>query len=354
MSEKQINGFDIEISSKISLAKAKLKALTEEVKTLELALAPLPAPVTSKRIAALDGGGYSAELFGVTIFPVRAAGAVFEEGKEPLWIEKNNVDILTIEEDPKNFGSLLRDILEVEVAIELAQHKPDFLLLDGSITNLGYKGIPRSLQFLLEEKKELSEEGIGSRFHKLFLKYLRKAYELIETCIANDVILIGVSKDSRANVLVKKLYGKKKIPAISDTSLIRLKEGGKTGFTTPIDFKPRIRDIRKRIWEAANVFTNEKLQSYYLTYFILKENAIPIRVDSLLPQKDKLKDIQEMMVTYHDDNGFITPPYLTHKRAHMSPQLGERLVNLIIESVLDDSPELYQAFLSRKRRDIIQ
>jgi len=356
MTEKeQTNDLNNELSSKIAQAKTKLKSLMGEVKGVELPLFPLPEEGPTMKIAALDGGGYTCELFGVTVVPSRAAGAVFEINTEPIWVERNNVDILTVEEDPKNFSSLLRDILEVEVAIELTTYEPDFLLLDGSITNLAYKGIPRSLQFLLEEKDLLSEDVIGSRFHSLFLKYMNKAYELITTCLEKDIILVGVSKDSRANILVKNLFtGKKKLPAISDTSLIRLKAGGRTGFTAPIQFRPKIRELREQVWEAAGVFAEEELRAYYLSYFILKENAIPVRVDSLLPQKDKLKTIQKMIVTYHDGNGFITPPYLTHKRAHMTPDFGERLVNLIIESVIDDAPELYQAFLSRKRRDIIQ
>ncbi|HUT80506.1 MAG TPA: DNA double-strand break repair nuclease NurA [Candidatus Bathyarchaeia archaeon] len=350
-----LKGFESNLTSKIIIAQQKLKKLVEEVKTIELPLFDLPDIVKPKKIAAIDGGGFSEDLVGVTIVPSRAAGAIFEQNENPIWIEKEDLEILTIEEDPKNFGALLRDLLEVEVACDLISYNPVAIFLDGSITNFAYKGIPLSIHHTLREGKEIDESIPGYRFYQLFLKFIRSAYKLITECIKRDILLIGVSKDSRTDILVKHLFANKKNkPAISDTTFVKIKAGNRRCFTKPIEFTPELREERKKIWAAANVFTEVELRKFYLSYFVLKEGAQPIRVDSLLPQKHRLSEIQELLSTYHDGNGFITPAYLTHNRAHMTNDYGERIINILAEKVLDDSPEIYQAFLSKRRRDIIQ
>jgi hypothetical protein len=347
--------FESNLTSKIIVARDKFKQIMKIIKDIDCPIFDLPTVTKPSRIAALDGGGFSQDFVGVTIVPSRAAGAIFEQNKDPIWIEKNDVEILTIEEDPKNFGALLRDLLEIEVALELAAKKPDIIFLDGSITNFAYKGIPQSIRYSLLEGKEIDENSPGYRFYDLFLKFIRSAHNLILECIENDILLIGISKDSRTNVLVKHLLSNKKnIPAISDTTFVQVKSKGRTGFTKPIEFKPNITKVRQSIWKEVEVFQEKELQAFYLSYFILKERCQPIRVDSLLPQRNRLKEIQEALVTYHDGNGFITPAYLTHKRAHMDPNYGNRIVDLIIEKVFDDSTEIYQAFLSKQRRDVIQ
>ncbi|NHJ46236.1 MAG: DNA double-strand break repair nuclease NurA [Asgard group archaeon] len=355
MNEFISEDFESHLGSKIDAAQNKFKKLLKEIKDVDLPFFDLPSGIKPKRIAALDGGGFSKDLVGVTIVPSKAAGAIFEQGKDPVWFEKSDIEILTIEEDPKNFGALLRDLLEVEVAQELANEKPDILFLDGSITNFAYKGFPQNLRYYLEVEKEIDMSFPGYRFYELFLKFIRSAYKLITYCIENDVLLIGVSKDSRANILVKHFFkGKKPTPALSDTTFVQIKTKGKTGFTKPIEFTPDIREVRKNIWRSAEVFQEEQLRSFYLSYFILNEGSQPIRIDSLLPQRNRLKEIHEALVTYHDGYGFITPAYLTHKRAHMDSDFGNRLINLVIEKVFEDSPEIYRAFLASQRRDIIQ
>jgi NurA-like 5'-3' nuclease len=211
------------------------------------------------------------------------------------------------------------------------------------------------LRFYLEDIGSIDEGSYIEKFFSLYQKFIRAAYNLITKCILSDIILVGVSKDSRADILIKSLYSdSKKRPPINDVSLINVISGGKAGFTKPIEFSPKISPVRQKVWKAANVFQEKELQSFYLSYFVLKEGAQPIRVDSLLPQKKRLKEIQEAMVTYHDGNGFITPAYLTHKKAHMSADYGARIVNLVAEKIFQESPEVYKAFLSKRRRDVIQ
>ncbi len=355
MNEFISKGFESHLTSKIILAQERLKQLVEEIKSVDLPLFDLPEIIKPKKIAAIDGGGFSEDLVGVTIVPSKAAGAIFEQNKDPIWIEKEDLEILTIEEDPKNFGSLLRDLLEVEVACELINYKPTAIFLDGSITNFAYKGIPLSIHHSLREGKEIDETIPGFRFYQLFLKFIRTAYKLITSCIEKDILLIGVSKDSRTDILVKHLFANRKNkPAISDTTFVKIKAGNRRCFTKPIEFIPELRVERESLWKAAKVFTEDELRKFYLSYFILKEGALPIRVDSLLPQKHRLGEIQELLSTYHDGNGFITPAYLTHNHAHMTNDYGERIINILAEKVLDESPEIYQAFLAKRRRDIIQ
>ena len=345
----------VKIASKVEAAKDRLKNIVQEVKQIKFDMYPLPDVSNPRRIAALDGGGYSQDFVGITVIPSRAAGAIFEKDKDPIWVEINDVEILTIEDDAKNYAALFRDLLEVQVAHQLLKHDPEILFLDGSITNLAYKGIPQSIRFSFEEERKIEEETIGFKFYELFFDFIRSAYSLVIKCLEKDVLLIGVSKDSRASILVKELLTKqKKKYMISDTSFINIVSNRQPGFTKPIEFAPKIRKVREKIWNATQVFQEKNLRSFYLSYFTLKQGALPIRVDSLIPQQNRLKEIQEAMVTYHDGNGFITPAYLTHARAHMRPDLGNRLVNFVAEEIFEDSPEIYNSFFSPRRRDVIQ
>ncbi|TFF85102.1 DNA double-strand break repair nuclease NurA [Candidatus Heimdallarchaeota archaeon] len=347
--------FKGKLNEKINLARDKLIKLVKDIKKTDLKIYDLPSVVRPRRIAALDGGGIVKKFMGLTIIPARAAGAIFEKDKKPQWIEKNDVEILTLEDDTRNFTALFRDYLEVSVALELAEEHPEVLILDGSISSYAYKGLPHTLRYLLLSDKEIEEGTKSYRFYQLFIKYLNKAQSLLEYCLENEIILIGVSKDSRTNALAKHLFkNKKKVPLINDTTLVSILAENRTGFTSPFEFKPTIRPIRKKVWEKANVFQKKSLQSFYLSYFILKSGAQPIRVDSLLPQKDRLKEIQEVIVTYHDGNGFITPAYLSHNRAHMRDDLAQLIVNYLASNVLETSPETFKPFFTPQRRDIIQ
>ncbi|MHA1739624.1 MAG: DNA double-strand break repair nuclease NurA [Candidatus Heimdallarchaeota archaeon] len=355
MNEDVSEDLRVKITTKVEAAKDRLKSIVKEIKQIEFDYYPLPEVSKPRRIAALDGGGYSQDFVGITIIPSRAAGAVFEKEKDPIWVEINDVEILTIEDDAQNFASLFRDLLEVQVAHELLKHNPEILFLDGSITNLAYKGIPQSIRFSFEEEKKIEEDAIGFKFYELFFNFIREAYNLIIKCIERDVLLVGVSKDSRASIIVKNILAKqKKKYLISDTSFINIVTNRQAGFSKPQKFAPKKSDVREKIWKAAQVFQEKDLRSYYLTYFTLKEGVLPIRVDTLIPQQDRLKEVQEAMVTYHDGNGFITPAFLTHSRAHMRQDLGSRLVGYVAEEIFDDSPEIYNSFFSPRRRDIIQ
>ncbi|MFW9924723.1 MAG: DNA double-strand break repair nuclease NurA [Candidatus Thorarchaeota archaeon] len=356
MSNENISkDFESKIVIKAKIVRKQLVDLVEKIKEKNLDFFELPTISNPRKIAALDGGGYSQDFIGITVIPTRAAGAIFEQGKEPKWFEETDVEILTLEEDPKNYGALFRDLMEVKIAKKLTEQKPDILFLDGSITNFAYKGIPQSIRYNLQDGKEIEENSIGFKFYELFRLYIKSSYELLKSCIENNVLLVGVSKDSRANILVNELFGNtKNKPLISDTSLVNVIANGRTGFTKPIEFRPEIRDIRRKIWQAAEVFQEKELQSFNLSYIILKERAQPIRIDSLLPQQKRMKEIFEAMVTYHDGSGFITPAYLTHNHAHMSNDLGNRIVNYIAEEIFDESPEIFQSFFWPQRRDIIQ
>jgi hypothetical protein len=355
MDEQTTQDFESSITSKIAIAQDKLQKIVKELKKIEYPFFDLPTQINPRKIAALDGGGFSEDFVGLTIIPSRAAGAIFEQNKDPIWIEEDDVEILTMDDDPRNFGSLFRDLLEVNVAIRLTEMKPEILFLDGSITNFAYKGIPHSLRFYLEDIDSIDEGSYIEKFFSLYQKFIQTAYKLITKCILDDIVLVGVSKDSRANILMRYLHKEsKKRPPINDVSLINIISNNKAGFTKPIKFAPKISSVRQKVWKAANVFQEDELQSFYLSYFVLKDGAQPIRVDSLLPQKNRLKEIQEAMVTYHDGNGFITPAYLTHKKAHMSQDYGSRIINLVAEKIFQESPEVYKAFMTKRRRDIIQ
>ena len=347
--------FESSIISKAKKARKQLMDIFKKIKEINYDFYDLPTESNPRRIAALDGGGFSQNFVGITVAPARAAGAIFEREKDPIWIEETDVEILTIDDDPKNFGALFRDYLEVKVAQKLVDKQPDILFLDGSITNFAYKGIPQSIRYSLQDGLAIDDDSIGFKFYDLFLKYIKASYNLLKSCIEKDVLIAGVSKDSRTNILVKHIFEKsKKKPLIADSTLVNIIANGRTGFTKPIEFSPEIRDVRTKIWKAAEVFQEKELQSFYLSYVILCERALPIRVDSLIPQQKRLKEIFEAMNTYHDGYGYITPAYLTHNKANMKQDLGNRIINYITEEIFEESPELYQSFFSPQRRDVIQ
>ena len=354
MKEHITSTFESDIVAKAKLARKSLKDIVKSIKSLEVDFYPLPEEGPARKIAALDGGGYSEDFVGITVMPARAAGAIFEQNKDPVWIEENDVEILTMEDDSKNYGALFRDLLEVKVALQLMEKKPDILFLDGSITNFAYKGIPHSLRFSIDDVNTIEDGSYIDKFLNLYREFIQSAYKLITKCIETDVILVGVSKDSRADILGKHLFARKKKMQFNDVTLVNVIANGRTGFTKPIEFTPKISDLRRTIWKASDVFQEKEIQSFYLSYFILKESALPVRIDSLIPQKKFLKDIQKALVTYHDGNGFITPAYLTHNRAHMKQDLGQRIIDYIAEEVFDESPEIYQSFFAKRRRDVIQ
>ena len=223
MDEQTTQDFESSITTKIAIAQDKLQKIVKELKKIEYPFFDLPTQINPRKIAALDGGGFSEDFVGLTIIPSRAAGAIFEQNKDPFWIEEDDVEILSMDVDPRNFGSLFRDLLEVNVALRLAEMKPEILFLDGSITNFAYKGIPHSLRFYLEDIDSIDEGSYIEKFFSLYQKFIQTAYKLITKCILDDIILVGVSKDSRANILMKHLYkDSKKRPPINDVSLINI------------------------------------------------------------------------------------------------------------------------------------
>lgn len=354
MNDHDTNAFESKIVLKAKLARKSLKDIVKTIKSLDVNFYPLPKEGKARRIAALDGGGYSEDFIGITVMPARAAGAIFEQGKDPIWFEENDVEILTMEDDSRNYGALFRDLLEVKVALQLMEQKPEILFLDGSITNFAYKGIPHSLKYSLDDTSKIEEGSYIDKFLSLYQEFIQSAYKLITKCIEKEVILVGVSKDSRADILGKHLFAQRKKLPFNDVTLVNVIANGRAGFTKPIEFTPTISDLRKKIWKASEVFQEKKIQSFYLSYFILKEGGLPIRIDSLIPQKEFLKDIQKALVTYHDGSGFITPAYITHNRAHMKQDLGQRIINYIAEEVFEESPEIYRSFFTKRRRDVIQ
>ena len=70
------------LSDKISAARDRLKKIIKEIKEIEFEFYPLPEVSNPRKIAALDGGGYSQDYVGITVIPSRAAGAIFEKDKE--------------------------------------------------------------------------------------------------------------------------------------------------------------------------------------------------------------------------------------------------------------------------------
>ncbi|MHA1665463.1 MAG: DNA double-strand break repair nuclease NurA [Candidatus Njordarchaeales archaeon] len=149
-----------------------------------------PLPITRKLhlgcIYAIDSSDAIIELAGGgVIYIARSAG--ISNHKDEL--REINLDALypKFEEDLNEYRKLMREHLEHKVALKAANKlgDSDVILIDGSIFGrMSHVFMPINI---------LGREDF-------MVKYVELFYELLETCIEKNILLVGVAKDSRSTL----------------------------------------------------------------------------------------------------------------------------------------------------------
>lgn len=318
----------------------------EKIKNVKFDYHSLDCEENLRKLAALDGGERLVNLFSSSIIVTRAGGAIFEPSKQIQPIKLYDVFITSLTADIDKFSNLLRDIAEFNLANKLLDLKPEVLIMDGSLLGYYNRGLPLQVMGYLnvrtDEKPILEYIDKYKSYMKLFDKILRR-------CRKDKVIIMGVSKDSRARYLVNKYKIDK---SLTDYGLIQLKMK-KAGYTPPIKAGPR---KRGRLRSAINEFLSreglfdEDLKEFKVSYFKLKPQSKPIRVDFPEWQEKRLDEIVSIMKTYHDERGFLLTAHMVHNWAVMKEDIVSNIVEIIRSEILNKSPEIYDAIFSDQRR----
>ncbi|MHA1144556.1 MAG: DNA double-strand break repair nuclease NurA [Candidatus Helarchaeota archaeon] len=319
----------------------------ENVKNMKFEYNPIECEEKFRKIAALDGGEGLENLFASSIIVTRAGGAVFEPSKRIQPVKLYDMFISSLTADVDKFSNLLRDIAEFKLADQLLDYKPEILIMDGSLVGYYNRGLPLQVLGYLnvptDEKPILEYIEQYKNYAKLFDKILKR-------CRKENIIIMGVSKDSRVRYLVNKYKLDK---TLTDYGLIQLKMK-KSGYTPPIQATPRKmgmirRDAIQEFFLKEGLF-EEDLAEFQISYFKLKDRTRPVRVDFPTWQEDRFDEIVSVMKTYHDDQGFLLTAHLVHNWAVMNDEIKTNVINVIKSEILESDPMIYEAIFSDQRR----
>jgi hypothetical protein len=139
---------------------------------------------------------------------------------------------------------------------------------------------------------------------------------------------------------------------LTDYSLLKLK------MKNPSVTEPFIVNYKERTSALADFITEHGyfqggLGAFYVCYFKLKREALPIRVDFPEWQRGRFQEIMSVMETYHDQKGFLMTAHLVHNWAVMKETIVNGALNAIREEVLKIAPSIYDAIFAPQRRDAI-
>ncbi|MBD3229983.1 MAG: hypothetical protein GF329_17505 [Candidatus Lokiarchaeota archaeon] len=298
-----------------------------------------------RKIAALDGGERLKNLIASSIIVVRGGGGIFEIDKKIKKYIMHDLFVTSMVKDLERFSHLIRDIMEFKIALKLLEEDPEVLIMDGSLVGYITRGLPNEVVGRLNDKK-ITHMPTKEYVNK-YKEYLRLYDRILKKCEDNDIILLGVSKDSRVRYLVKSY---KLNSALTDYALLKLKMN-KPGVTRPIDAKYKY--VRRTISDfiATHNLLEDRLRSFKVCYFKLKKTSIPIRVDFPVWQLNHFKEIMSIMETYHDKKGFLLTAHLVHNWAVMREYIVNSSVNTIKEEVLKLNPAIYDSIFSPQRRE---
>ncbi|MHA1269156.1 MAG: DNA double-strand break repair nuclease NurA [Candidatus Helarchaeota archaeon] len=323
------------------------REILNDISKIKLIFNELPHIIKEKKVAALDGSeGYS-NLFGSTIIISRAAGAIFERGKTVEPIELMDYYITSLERDIDRFSNLCRDIQEFRIALKLLEFSPEVLIMDGSLAGYFKRGLPMSILHSINEKN-ISHVSIKEYVDK-YTEYMILLDKILKKCRENDVLLIGIVKDSRVKYLVEHFKIKS---MITDYSLLKYKMIGKTGYTPPIDIDSKPLKQVISFLETNKIYEAD-LTNFKLFYIKLKEFSDPIRVDFTSWQQDRFNEIISLLETYHDGNGFILTAHLVHSWAVLKEEVKDRIIDMIKKEILELDSDVYNSIFTPQRRDTI-
>ncbi len=327
-------------------ASRQLRKITSEIKKKEIAFSPLPKKGIIKRLGAVDGGNQTQSFSGTTIVAAKAAGAIFELNRLPEWCNRANVGYISLPRNVQGYVALIRDICEISVAIELLSKNPHVQLLDGSLA--GYAGvvIPSSiLPYLLKAKGK--SDNPRYEYIARFKEYIYLFDRLLKIARKDSILLLGISKDSRARHLVRQ---NELSDALTDVVVVRAVSKGRTGYTPPV---PAAYFLSSQVGQY---FEQEKLLdgdygNFLTSYFVLEKYRQPFRVDFPVWQEHRFDEIVKLMIGFADGEGFISPPHLVHNRARFDVKTMGATIAKFLRTVLEKDPELYDLYLRQQRRD---
>lgn len=341
--------WEIELKNSIKKTVSKIHQATKLLKR-DISRNELPSKGKTYRIGSVDGGSQSYDFTAVSVIFVQASGTVFIQEMRPEWHELKKIHLSSATSNLSRYKAIYRDILEIKVARALLKDDPEIILLDGVHGSYFSRGFPETIwQRLRDQNGEIYPHQPGFDFLEAYDHFFLEYSKLIDSCLKKDILLLGVAKDSRYKRLVDS-FDIPNVIGITDPVLVKWNYGGKTGYTDPFPTKPFIDNISQMRWRKLKI-TNIKANPF-TSYFQISSKSIPFRVDILAEQVNRIEEIAEIIVTYHDGNGFLLPPHFAHKQAHT--QRGETMhwANLVRELVLEDLPEYYDLFFGMKRRDL--
>lgn len=346
---KDENEFDFIIKARKQARKLveNYQIYIENAKKINVPFIELENNIKYRKIAALDGGERLKNLIASSIIVVRGGGGIFEKDRKIKKYVMHDLFVTAMIRDLERFSHLIRDIVEFKISLKLLEEEPEVLIMDGSLVGYITRGLPNEVVGRLNDKK-ITHKPTQEYVNK-YKQYLRLYDKILKTCKKKDIILLGVSKDSRVRYLIKK-YNLDS--ALTDYSLLKLKML-KPGVTKPIEAEYKY--IRRTISDfiATHNLLEDNLSSFKVCYFKLKKNSIPIRVDFPIWQSNRFKDIMSIMETYHDNKGFILTAHLVHNWAVMREYIVNSSVNAIKEEILKLDPAVYDSIFSPQRRENI-
>ncbi len=302
-----------------------------------------------KRIGVIDGGNNTIESVGIVIYMVRATGIIFEEGKKPKYFRNLTIDTLIPFTKVRDRVRLIRDTHEIELARTLVEEKVDILIIDGSLFGLAARPPPGTQ---IEYKKKPDRSWFQD-----YIRFMNSLYNLLDTAeqaesysSSEPPIILGLSKDSRAQHFLNRLNLMSDYQELTDSSFFWLVSEGKPGFVNPQVF-----DLTKfRMWLPEEVeHLWEKYQVMYSSYAILRNRAQPLRVDFPTWNKGREEELFSFLLEYADDDGYIFPMHFPHRESKVQDILMEKTYNAISAKILSRDEEVFQACFRKSRRERI-
>lgn len=367
----------------------QIAIVAERASKVELNFEPLPEDaLLSERVAlgTVDGGQITKNLAAASLMVCSAAGLVYCPGQAPHRVKSAEFEMLHDMSVFEQLVGVLRTRLEIQAALGLIEEGAKIILIDGSLAQLFEVGGPtKKIQVLINyilsqqrkkgplatalaeladdlssaEDSQLDDNVDRISFARAAMEYDRfndALRELLFKVKLNNVVLLGLAKDSYSTSLVRSLNRVDQAAGaidITDTGLLSIIAGQLTGYTQPLATKLRIHQSARNFLNAKSKLPDE-YQRVHTFYLIAKENGIPIRVDVLDAHKDGISDHLAQILPYADATGWFIPPQLAHIRGKMSKQLFDMVYHALLRTAMDSAPDVYQTFLKSSRRDAIQ
>ena len=334
---EQVRGFVDNILQEAAERQEQLSQLSLELTPVN----PLQRKVSSVWV---DGGSTFLDVNGGSVYLVRAAAGYFRPNQPVVWYVLTSSGFTTLPRQVDRFVSIQRDILEIECAMELLGHNPDFVVLDNSLASYATQGVPHSiLEYFTFPTADDSPEH---EYFDAFVRFMRRFDVLIQQCQIRDIPLIGAAKDPRSRIFARSLG---LTSGMNDSSAIAMLAGSRTGFTNVLEAKyleiPRV----KQYFEQQSILT-EGRGEFLTTFGILKPNARIFRLDFLRSQQDMRETIQRFIVSMHDGNGYVLPSHVVHNKATIPDKLSDSLLHLIMSKIAKENMSVARAVFGSQRR----